>query len=208
MADSQLFEKYGHLIPAGQVIFRENEDGEEMFIIQDGKVRISRTINGKEHILAILGKGDFFGETAIVTRVKRTASAIAVTDTHLLSFNRQGFHGMIEKNSKIAMNVIDKLCRRLQNANTQIQHLKRKNEKSLVALALIYAFEETSGEEASIPLDSTAEEIALSLDAPAGDVKNMIACLANSGILASEKGRLKLLDKEGLREASETSGSV
>jgi len=143
-----------------------------------------------------------------VNRVKRTATAPAVTDTHLLSFNRQGFHGMIEKNSKIAMNIIDKLCRRLQNANAQIQHLKRKNEKSLVALALIYAFEETTGDDAAIPLDTTAEEISLSLDAPAGDVKSIVDGFVRAGILASEDGKLRLLDKEKLRGASETAGSV
>ena len=203
MADSQLFDKYGRLIPAGQVIFRENEEGEEMYIIQDGKVRISRTINGNEHILAILGKGDFFGETAIVNRVKRTATATAVTATHLLTFDRQGFHGMIEKNSKIAMNIIDKLCRRLQSANTQIQHLKRKNEASLVAMNLLYAFEEAAGDSLSIPLDSTAEEIALSLDAPVGEVKKTFDDFVRAGILAAEGGKLRLLDGERLRSASE-----
>ena len=204
MADSQLFDRYGRLIPAGQVIFRENEEGEEMFIIQDGKVRISRNINGNEHILAVLGKGDFFGETAIVNRVKRTATATAVTATHLLTFDRQGFHGMIEKNSKIAMNIIDKLCRRLQSANSQIQHLKRKNEASLIALNLLYAFEEASSDNPSIPLDSTAEEIALSLDAPVGDVKKTLDDFSRSGILRAEGGNLKLLDKEKLQKASET----
>lgn len=204
MADNQLFDKYGHIIPAGQVIFRENEEGEEMFIIQDGKVRIGKTIGGKEHILAILGKGDFFGEMAIVTRVKRTATATAVTDTHLLSFDRQGFRGMIEKNAKIAMNIIDKLCRRLQHANMQIQHLKRKNAPSLVALNLFYAFEETD-KEGQIPLERTLEEVSLSLEVPAQEVRSIIEDFSRRGLLSLEGNTLKLLDKEKLKVEGEVS---
>jgi CRP/FNR family cyclic AMP-dependent transcriptional regulator len=141
MSDNVLFEKYGHVIPAGTVIFREGDEGNEIFIIQEGKVKISKSIGNNDHVLAILGKGDFFGEMAIVNRIRRTATAQTVTDTHLLAFDRQGFRSMIEKNSKIAMNIIDKLCRRLQQANMQIQQLKRKNAPALIALHLVYAFE-------------------------------------------------------------------
>ncbi len=205
MGDSQLFTKYGHVVPAGTVIFRENDDGGEMFIIQSGKVRISKNIGGKENILAVLGKGDFFGETAIVTRVKRTATATAVSDTHLLAFDRQGFRGMIEKNAKIAMNVIDKLCRRLQHANQQIQHLKRKNVASLVAVNLLYAFEESDREGALVPLDRVMGEIPLSLEVPAADVEKIIDDFCRRGLVSRENGKLKLVDAEALKNAAEAS---
>ncbi|SIQ38369.1 Cyclic nucleotide-binding domain-containing protein [Alkalispirochaeta americana] len=123
MTDNPLFERYGKTVEDGAVLFRENEPGETMYIIQSGEVRIMRTINGKEHVLACLGKGDFFGEMAIVSQTPRTATAIAVGTTELLSFDRPGFEAMIGKNTKIAMRVIDTLCRRLQNANQQMQSL-------------------------------------------------------------------------------------
>jgi CRP-like cAMP-binding protein len=207
MADTQLFEKYGNLIPAGQVIFRENEEGSEMFIIQDGKVRISKNIGGKEHILAVLTKGDFFGEMAIVTKVTRSATATAVTDTHLLSFDRQGFRGMIEKNSKIAMNIIDKLCRRLQHSNMQIQHFKRRNEPSLVALNLLYAFEAADTEGGSIPLERTVEEISLSLEAPANEIRKIIEEYGRQGILSVESDTVRMIDRDRLKAAVENAAA-
>lgn len=206
MADNQLFDKYGHVIPAGEVIFREGEDGDEMFIIQDGKVRISKTIGDKEHILAILGKGDFFGEMAIVTRIKRSATARTVAATHLLAFDRQGFRGMIEKNSKIAMNIIDKLCRRLQHANMQIQHIKRRDEPTLVALNLLYAFE-GAADSSALPEEKTIEEISLALEAPAAEVRGIVEKLAAGGVILRERGVIRLADMEKLRLAAESAAA-
>ncbi|MBP7494658.1 MAG: Crp/Fnr family transcriptional regulator [Spirochaetales bacterium] len=203
MKDNLLFEKYGHNIPAGTVLFQEGDEGNEMFIIQEGKIRISKSIGEKEHVIAILGKGDFFGEMALVNRIKRTATAQAVTDVRLLSFDRQGFRSMIEKNSKIAMNIIDKLCRRLQQANMQIQHLKRKNAGALIALNLYYAFESTSKE--LLSYEKTLEEISLSLETPLNEVEETVRKLEETEILKREGNGLRLLNLEGLKAMSETS---
>jgi CRP/FNR family cyclic AMP-dependent transcriptional regulator len=197
MSDNVLFEKYGHVIPAGTVIFREGDEGNEMFIIQEGKVKISKSIGNKDHVLAILGKGDFFGEMAIVNRIRRTATAQTVTDTHLLAFDRQGFRSMIEKNSKIAMNIIDKLCRRLQQANMQIQQLKRKNAPALIALHLVYAFEGAPQE--SIPLDKTLEEISLSLEMPLQEAEGIVQRFEAEGVVKKNGNTLRVLDFEALR---------
>ncbi|GAB4374548.1 MAG: Crp/Fnr family transcriptional regulator [Spirochaetales bacterium] len=206
MSDNPLFEKYGKVIPAGTVIFREGDEGNEMYIIQDGKVRISKSIGNKDHVLAILGKGEFFGEMAIVNRIRRTATAQTVTDTHLLTFDRQGFRSMIEKNSRIAMNIIDKLCRRLQQANMQIQQLKRKNAPALIALHLVYAFE--GAPEDSIPFDKTLEEISLSLEMPLQEVEGIVHRLETEGILRKEGNALLLANPQALQERSGATSEI
>jgi CRP/FNR family cyclic AMP-dependent transcriptional regulator len=204
MASNQLFEKYGRTVSPGTFIFREDDEGDRMFIIQEGKVRITKNIAGKEHILTVLEKGDFFGEMAIVTNTRRTASATAVGEVSLLAFDRQGFLSMIEKNAKIALNIIDKLCRRLQHANLQIQHLKKKNEKSLVALNLLYAFTEKEKDDPRIPFDRTIEEIALNLEVPPKTVLSVIEDLVRVRILAVDANTINLIDKDRLASAAET----
>ncbi len=66
MADIQatLFSIFGKKIPASTVLFQEGDHGEEMYIIQTGKVKISKRIRGVEKTLATLEKGEFFGEMA------------------------------------------------------------------------------------------------------------------------------------------------
>ncbi len=89
---------------------------------------------------------------------------MATEDSELLAFDRNGFLSMIYKNPKIALNVIDKLCRRLQNANLQVQHLVRKNAKGLVALNLAYGL--LAETRRGTPRKRTVEEIALGLQLP------------------------------------------
>ena len=59
--ESDLFSRFGQDRQVGTVIFKEGDEGDQMFIIQGGRVKVSRLIGGKEQLLAVLGKGDFFG---------------------------------------------------------------------------------------------------------------------------------------------------
>ncbi|MFW5744260.1 MAG: Crp/Fnr family transcriptional regulator [Spirochaetota bacterium] len=207
MAENPLFEKYGQTFEAGRVIFREGDQGDHMYIIQTGQVRISKTIGGREHELAVLEKGDFFGEMAIVSRIARTATATAVNTTQLLAFDRQGFMGMIEKNAKIALNIIDKLSRRLQNANSQIQMLYQRNQHSLIALNLYTRFGERRPDEQYLPLDRTVEQISLNLETPVELVREHLDELASSGVLSIKGNAVWLLDKGRLGQFANVGGS-
>jgi CRP-like cAMP-binding protein len=136
MEKSTLFQKYGTSAEPGKHIFIEGEPGDTMYIIQRGRVKITKRIGDVDKILMILHKGDFFGEMAIITQGKRSATATAVDSCELLCFNRQGFISMISKNSNIAMNIIEKLCLRLEKADNQIRDLTKRDIKSLVISAL------------------------------------------------------------------------
>ncbi|RKX78952.1 MAG: Crp/Fnr family transcriptional regulator [Spirochaetes bacterium] len=203
MADDKLFQKYGHVVDAGKVIFREGEEGEEMYIIQEGSVRISKNIDGKEYTLAVLGKGDFFGEMAIVTRVKRTATATASDTVRYLSVNREGFVRMIEKNVKIALSIIDKLCRRLQKANLQISYLKKQNERGLVTLNVYYAFAEVGMENGILDLVKVSRDIAMNLELPASTITKYLKELADKEIINIEENRITLIDPGRLQSMAE-----
>lgn len=206
MAGNVLFEKYGRTIEPGRVIFNEGDVGDTMYIIQEGTVRITKDIEGKQHTLAELGKGDFFGEMAIVSRMKRSATATAVDTVQLLSFDRQGFQGMIEKNSKIALNVIDKLCRRLQNANNQIQFLFKRNERSLMALNLYHLFSD-SGVGTRLNLDRVRQEIAINLVVPLDLVSRVLKELAGAGIVEIRSNAVRLLDRDRLAAVANSAES-
>ena len=57
------------------MLFREGETGKEMFVLQSGKVAITKTVRDTEKILAMLGPGEFFGEMAIISNRPRNATA-------------------------------------------------------------------------------------------------------------------------------------
>src|SRR6478672_8096808 len=68
----------------GTKLFRAGDEGDAMYLIEDGRVRITITDeDGKEVVLAELARGDFFGEMAIVDGEKRSADAMTVEDSRL-----------------------------------------------------------------------------------------------------------------------------
>jgi CRP-like cAMP-binding protein len=102
---------------AGEFVFREGDLGTEMYIVHDGKVEILKKMQDEEHQLALLEKGDFFGEMSILEDLPRAASARAVTDVKLLLINGTTFDQMLRSNPEIAVRMMRKLSRRLRETD-------------------------------------------------------------------------------------------
>jgi pSer/pThr/pTyr-binding forkhead associated (FHA) protein len=112
---------YSAEVEAGEYVFREGELGTEMYIIQEGKVAISKQFRGEEKQLALLGRGDFFGEMSVLEDLPRTASAKALADCRLLQINGSTFDQMLRKNPEIAVRMMRKLSRRLRETDQMLR---------------------------------------------------------------------------------------
>jgi len=200
MEANPLLQKYGRAFEPGELIFDEDEDGDHMFIIQEGQVQISRTINGKDTPMAVLEKGEFFGEMAIVNRIRRTARARAAARTQLLAFDRLGLEQLVEKNPKIALNIIDRLCRRLGSANAQIRQMAQStNQRSLwVALQVLAQRDEGLGTVRQIQ-----EELGMTIDCPQQEVEALLGDLVRQGALVLRDDVVVVGDRELLSRLAE-----
>jgi CRP/FNR family cyclic AMP-dependent transcriptional regulator len=129
-AQAQLFSRFGKKIPAGTVLFQEGDRGEEMYIIQSGRVKISKRIRGVEKTLATLEKGEFFGEMAILNDKPRSASAETVDECEMLVIDRKTFDTLLRTNVEIAIRFIKRLAERLRETNDQMEALMIKDNTS------------------------------------------------------------------------------
>jgi len=158
---SPLFLRLGREFAAGNVLFREGEHGEDMYVIQSGRVRISRRVGGEERPLATLGRGDFLGEMAILNGKPRSATAVVVEDAKCLVIDAGTLEQMIVGNAEIALRLVKKLARRLDAADEMIQILLNPDPKARVLHGL-KRHAETSGERAGVPMvsiDALANEV-------------------------------------------------
>jgi pSer/pThr/pTyr-binding forkhead associated (FHA) protein len=108
---------------AGEHIFREGDLGTEMYIINEGKVEILNQVGEEEQILAVLEKGDFFGEMSVLEDLPRAATARAATDVRLLQINGSTFDQLLQGNPEIAVRMMRKLSRRLRETDEMIKSL-------------------------------------------------------------------------------------
>lgn len=110
---------------AGSPIFQEGDPGYEMFIIFSGKVRIFRTVGGVQEELAVLKKGDFFGEMAVLEDFpQRSASAEAVTEVEVLRLGRTDLESFLA-NPKAAMGLLERLSARLRETTERLAKATR-----------------------------------------------------------------------------------
>jgi CRP-like cAMP-binding protein len=199
MEKATLYEKYGTEIKAGRTIFNEGEPGDTMYIIQVGRVKITKRIGNSEKILMVLQKGDFFGEMAIVNQAPRTATATAVDNCRLLCFNRQGFLSMISKNSNIAMNIIEKLCFRLQRADNAIRDLTKRDMKSLVISVLNdLSHAQGAGQAQTLVYKDTLKSIAEQSGATVKEVEVEIQQLIAAGLINTDGYNLEITHPDEL----------
>jgi CRP-like cAMP-binding protein len=199
MERATLYEKYGTEIKADRVIFNEGEPGDTMYIIQVGRVKITKRIGNSEKILMVLQKGDFFGEMAIVNQAPRTATATTVDNCQLLCFNRQGFLSMISKNSNIAMNIIEKLCFRLQKADNAIRDLTKRDIKSLVISVLNdLTHAQGAGRAQTLVYKDTLKSIAEQSGASVKEVELEIQQLIAAGLINTDGYNLEITHPEEL----------
>jgi len=105
---------------AGDLIYKEGDPGAEMFVVQSGAVRIFRMLRGQKQELAVMGKGDFFGEMSVLEGLPRTASAEAAEDSELIEINSTVFDRMIRSNIEIAVRMLRKLSSRVQESNRRL----------------------------------------------------------------------------------------
>lgn len=106
-----------------EVIFLEHETGEELYIIQQGKVKITKIVDNNEIMLAVLEPGDIFGEMAILEDKPRNASALSFGKTVMLAVNKNNFQSMVISQPQLATKIITVLSERIWISYRQFANL-------------------------------------------------------------------------------------
>ncbi|MCP4503796.1 MAG: Crp/Fnr family transcriptional regulator [Deltaproteobacteria bacterium] len=130
---------FGKTFSAGEVLFKEGDIGNEMFVLQSGKIRLTRLIRGKEQHLVDLAGGEFFGEMAILNNKPRSATAVCLEESKALVIDPKTFEQMIKANAEIGVRMIKKMAERLDEANEQIESLHLRDANSRVVHSLLLA---------------------------------------------------------------------
>lgn len=112
-----------------EFVFQEKEPGAGMYIVKSGSVKIfMKSPDGKSHEVAVLKKGDFFGESALIDESPRSASAIALENTELLGFFRADLMNLMDRDpvlsAKILMRLAIVITQRLRQTNLALKQLQ------------------------------------------------------------------------------------
>ena len=113
---------------AGAVLFRAGDEGDAMYLIEQGKVRICvRAKDGYEVMLTELHRGDFFGEMALLDGKPRSADARVAEDARLAVLSREHFLSFMHNNPNVALEMLTALANRLRHTDELLRHSATRN---------------------------------------------------------------------------------
>ncbi|MCK5266976.1 MAG: Crp/Fnr family transcriptional regulator [Spirochaetes bacterium] len=161
--NANMFEKFGVVFTPGQVVFLEYEPGDGFYVIQSGRVKISKVVKENEKMLDILEPGDVFGEMAIIENAPRSATAVAMDHVKALSFNKQNFEMLLQSNPAMALKLLKIFAKRIFDQKRRLMILTLDEDEAKVMDVLLMLAEQKGIDPNSIEpveLNTTEEDIA------------------------------------------------
>jgi CRP/FNR family transcriptional regulator, cyclic AMP receptor protein len=181
---------------AGEVIFHRDDPGQVLYAIKEGKVKICIiSPDGQEISLAVLGKGEYFGEFALLDGLPRSTDAIALEKVECYSLQRSDFHNSILKNPKIALHVLEGLSKRLRNTDQMVEDLifldvYGRVAKKLLELADTHGVKVEDGIRIDVRL--TQQELASMVGASRESVNKVMGYFTDKDFISTDKHRITL----------------
>ena len=180
----------------GEVIFHRDDPGQVLYVIKEGKVKISLiSPDGQEIALVVFGKGECFGELALLDGRSRSADAIALQRVECLSLQRSDFHNAIMKYPKIAIQVMEVLCERLRRTDQQVEDLifldvYGRVAKKLLELADSHGVKLPHG--IQIDMRLTQQELASMVGASRESINKVLGYFTDKGYISIDKHRITI----------------
>lgn len=187
----------------GQVLFHEGDEGDRIYVVIQGKIKLGRTApDGRENLLALLGPGQMFGELSLFDPGPRSATCTAVTNTVLFGLGHTDLLPWLTGRPEVARGLLLQLASRLRRSNDTLAELVFSDVPGRVArqlLDLSAKFGVPSEEGIRVVHDLTQEELAQLVGASRETVNKALADFVGRGWIRLEQRSVVLLDVERVR---------
>jgi CRP/FNR family transcriptional regulator len=191
----------------GQVVILEGEPCQVVYFVAQGVVRTSRlSPEGREHVLAYLGPGEPFNLVPALDDGPSLSTVDAVTDTRLYTIPCERFQRIMRDHHEVALAALERLAAEVRRLSDMVEDLalhtvRTRLARFLLAHALAELGEVADGKQR--PKRWTQEEVAAQIGTVRDVVGRTLRAFANDGLIRRERGRIVVVDREGLeREAT------
>jgi CRP/FNR family transcriptional regulator, cyclic AMP receptor protein len=190
----------------GEVIFRRGEPGHGMMIVINGRIKISvSSSDGKEAVLAVLGRGEVLGEMAIIDGKERSADATAMAPTETLSIHRRDFIPFLERQPATCIRLLGIMSERLRRTSELIEDrsfldLPGRLAKTLIDMGRTDGFETDDG--LKVELAMSQRSFGAMLGASRETVNKQLKAWQDDGLILTGRHYVVLIDPERLARSA------
>ncbi len=197
MSGMQGFERFAVTYEKGDMIFCEHEAGDAFYLIQEGRVRISKIIGDFEKTLDVLMPGEVFGEMAILEDAPRSASALALDKVKALQFNKANFEILLMGQPQITLKILKLFTKRIYDQKRRFQILTIDDPMARIGDVFLM-LAESQTEEQQIGekriFETSMEDIALWAGMPIDKAREILNHLAGQRRIEISKDKIIVLN--------------
>jgi len=187
---------------AGDTIFRKGEDGDSVMLIDSGRVAISTTsADGRKIMLALMGRGEIFGEISVIDGGDRTADAEALEETCVVVIDKFIFVAFLERNPQVCMTLLRLMCGRLRVTDVTVEDIHIFNIRPRLAkrlLSLAEHFGEPGENGINMDLNVPPSQLAKMIGTSREAINSALRHWARKGVIDLAANRLTIRDRSAL----------
>ncbi|MFO7445974.1 MAG: Crp/Fnr family transcriptional regulator [Ignavibacteriaceae bacterium] len=187
------------------VILFEHELGSALFIIIEGKVKVSRfSDDGKEVIITILSESDFFGEMSLLDGQTRSAHVTAMDNTDIFIIKREDFLELLKSYPEVAISLLQEMTKRLRAADIKIKSLSLKDAEGKVATVLLQLADEVGKiKQGTVEIEKLPfqHDLANLAGTSRETISRTLHSFAKKGLVELDGSRLRIINYEAFKEA-------
>ena len=191
---------------ADEVIFFKGDPTTGMMAVVSGCVQI-RIVSedGKQLVLNTMREGEMLGEIGVLDGGDRTADAVAVEPTELLTIDRRAFLDLINRNPGFSMTLMEILCSRIRGTSEQAEDLALLDlRKRLAKKLLSLAGEKSSGPDGGKAIiGHSQQDLASMVGITRESINKHLGAWAKDGLIAVSRNEIEIVDEQGLRDICE-----
>ncbi|NTW48280.1 MAG: Crp/Fnr family transcriptional regulator [Chlorobiales bacterium] len=186
------------------VILFESDSSNDVYIILEGLVKISRTNKEfKEVILAILAERDFFGEMSALDEGRRSADVTSITKVHLLKLSQQFFLDLLEKFPIVSLALLREMVGRIRKTDHHLKNISLGDAAAKVASVLIRLADEVGRQRRGrVEIDSIAsqQEMANFAATSRETISRVFSIFEKEGFIEREMNKIIITDFDAFKQ--------
>jgi CRP/FNR family transcriptional regulator len=186
----------------GQVVFREDDEGDTCFVIRTGAVKITREHGGRTIALAELRAGDMFGELSMFGGEVRSATVQALEPTTAVALLAGDIRRLLTGSPEIAFKMLEAMANRVRATNERLANQSFQTVAGRVAgvlMELVDARQSEGAAERDVLVEATQADIAQLAGASRESASRFLATLERQGLVTTQRGRVVVHDPSALR---------
>ena len=188
----------------GEIIFFEGEEGDGLFLLKSGKVKLTKMVeSGEEQILTIIKPGNIFAEVVLFGNANYPATATALEDSKIYLIRSQDMTKLIKDKPSIAVKLLDVMSKRLRRAQKLVRDMGLKDTTRRTASLLIYLAEEHGVEKNNkvrIDIKLTQKELANMIGTTRETISRVLNKFKDAGIVSTAQRKMIINDLNSLKD--------